>query len=256
MTTASTASTGAICYSCRAHPLRRRRRRHVIVGSAPFLSSRRELARLEVSEVWAGTPVPVDYPCIDGRPLFQQLPRQPSQRSRPAPHAKKKSFSDFFPTSHRHIPRQSTSSQRLYLYDAVVLLPCCARRLGPCHWTGPTTSSSRNPAPGHIICATLSSSMFKGIFCLHMIHTDILTISLVIFTSRARRTRRGPGRRRPCGTRECCKKCWRFLDPPPRRRPQPPTEQTVPRLYEDFFQLSLNSQGGACIAGPSARLHR
>ena len=99
MTTASTASTGAICYSCRAHPLRRRRRRHVIVGSAPFLSSRRELARLEVSEVWAGTPVPVDYPCIDGRPLFQQLPRQPSQRSRPAPHAKEKFFSEFFSTT-------------------------------------------------------------------------------------------------------------------------------------------------------------
>ena len=72
---------------------------HVIVGSAPFLSSRRELARLEVSEVWAGTPVPVDYPCIDGRPLFQQLPRQPSQRSRPAPHAKEKFFSEFFSTT-------------------------------------------------------------------------------------------------------------------------------------------------------------
>ena len=80
-------------------------------------------AKRAVSEVFVGTPVPVDYPCIDGRPLFQQLPRQPSQRSRPAPHAKKKSFSDFFPTSHRHIPRQSTSSQRLYLYDAVACSP-------------------------------------------------------------------------------------------------------------------------------------
>ena len=49
-------------------------------------------AKRAVSEVWAGTPVPVDYPCIDGRPLFQQLPRQPSQRSRPAPHAKKIPF--------------------------------------------------------------------------------------------------------------------------------------------------------------------
>ena len=49
-------------------------------------------AKRAVSEVWAGTPVPVDYPCIDGRPLFQQLPRQPSQRSRPVPRAKEKSF--------------------------------------------------------------------------------------------------------------------------------------------------------------------
>ena len=32
-------------------------------------------AKRAVSEVWVGTPVPVDYPCIDGRPLFQQLPR-------------------------------------------------------------------------------------------------------------------------------------------------------------------------------------
>ena len=54
------------------------------------------LAKRAVSEVWVGTPVPVDYPCIDGRPLFQQLPRQPSQRSRPVPRAKEKSFSDFF----------------------------------------------------------------------------------------------------------------------------------------------------------------
>ena len=53
-------------------------------------------AKRAVSEVWVGTPVPVDYPCIDGRPLFQQLPRQPSQRSRPVPRAKEKSFSDFF----------------------------------------------------------------------------------------------------------------------------------------------------------------
>ena len=53
-------------------------------------------AKRAVSEVWVGTPVPVDYPCIDGRPLFQQLPRQPSQRSRPVPLAKEKSFSEFF----------------------------------------------------------------------------------------------------------------------------------------------------------------
>ena len=53
-------------------------------------------AKRAVSEVWVGTPVPIDYPCIDGRPLFQQLPRQPSQRSRPAPHAKKKFFSESF----------------------------------------------------------------------------------------------------------------------------------------------------------------
>ena len=53
-------------------------------------------AKRAVSEVWVGTPVPVDYPCIDGRPLFQQLPRQPSQRSRPAPLAKKNSFQIFF----------------------------------------------------------------------------------------------------------------------------------------------------------------
>jgi len=56
-------------------------------------------AKRAVSEVWVGTPVPVDYPCIDGRPLFQQLPRQPSQRSRPAPHAKEKFFSEFFSTT-------------------------------------------------------------------------------------------------------------------------------------------------------------
>ena len=54
-------------------------------------------AKRAVSEVWVGTPVPVDYPCIDGRPLFQQLPRQPSQRSRPVPRAKEKSFSEFLP---------------------------------------------------------------------------------------------------------------------------------------------------------------
>ena len=53
-------------------------------------------AKRAVSEVWVGTPVPVDYPCIDGRPLFQQLPRQPSQRSRPAPLAKKIPFRFFF----------------------------------------------------------------------------------------------------------------------------------------------------------------
>ena len=53
-------------------------------------------AKRAVSEVWVGTPVPVDYPCIDGRPLFQQLPRQPSQRSRPVPRAKEKSLSEFF----------------------------------------------------------------------------------------------------------------------------------------------------------------
>ena len=52
-------------------------------------------AKRAVSEVWVGTPVPVDYPCIDGRPLFQQLPRQPSQRSRPVPRAKEKSLSEF-----------------------------------------------------------------------------------------------------------------------------------------------------------------
>ena len=51
-------------------------------------------AKRAVSEVWVGTPVPVDYPCLDGRPLFQQLPRQPSQRSRPVPRAKEKSFSE------------------------------------------------------------------------------------------------------------------------------------------------------------------
>jgi len=53
-------------------------------------------AKRAVSEVWAGTPVPVDYPCIDGRPLFQQLPRQPSQRSRPVPLAKKNPFQNFY----------------------------------------------------------------------------------------------------------------------------------------------------------------
>ena len=52
-------------------------------------------AKRAVSEVWVGTPVPVDYPCIDGRPLFQQLPRQPSQRSRPVPLAKKNPFQNF-----------------------------------------------------------------------------------------------------------------------------------------------------------------
>ena len=52
-------------------------------------------AKRAVSEVWVGTPVPVDYPCLDGRPFFQQLPRQPSQRSQPVPRAKEKSFSEF-----------------------------------------------------------------------------------------------------------------------------------------------------------------
>ena len=52
-------------------------------------------AKRAVSEVWVGTPVPIDYPCLDGRPLSQQLPRQPSQRSRPVPRAKEKSFSEF-----------------------------------------------------------------------------------------------------------------------------------------------------------------
>ena len=49
-------------------------------------------AKRAVSEVWVGTPVPVDYPCLDGRPLFQQLPRQPSQRSRPVPRATKEKY--------------------------------------------------------------------------------------------------------------------------------------------------------------------
>ena len=52
-------------------------------------------AKRAVSGVWVGTPVPVDYPCIDGRPLFQQLPRQPSQRSRPVPRANEKSLSEY-----------------------------------------------------------------------------------------------------------------------------------------------------------------
>jgi hypothetical protein len=53
-------------------------------------------AKRAVSEVWVGTPVPVDYPYIDGRALFQQLPRQPSQRSRPVPRAKKNPFQNFY----------------------------------------------------------------------------------------------------------------------------------------------------------------
>ena len=52
-------------------------------------------ANRAVSEVWVGTPVPVEYPCIDGRPLFQQMPRQPSQGSRPVPRAKEKSLSEY-----------------------------------------------------------------------------------------------------------------------------------------------------------------
>ena len=49
-------------------------------------------AKRAVPEVWVGTPVPVDYPCVDGRPLFQQLPRQPSQRVDRASCEEKNSF--------------------------------------------------------------------------------------------------------------------------------------------------------------------
>ena len=52
-------------------------------------------AKRAASEVWVGTPVPVDYPRIDGRPLSQQMPRQPSQGSRPVPRAKEKSLSEY-----------------------------------------------------------------------------------------------------------------------------------------------------------------
>ena len=53
-------------------------------------------AKRAVPGVWVGTPVPVDCPCLDERPLFQQSPRQPSQRGRPVPRAKEKSISVFF----------------------------------------------------------------------------------------------------------------------------------------------------------------
>ena len=55
-------------------------------------------AKLAVPGVWVGTPVPVDCPCLDEHPLFQQSPRQPSQRGRPVPRAKEKSsiFQFFF----------------------------------------------------------------------------------------------------------------------------------------------------------------
>ena len=37
--------------------------------------------------VWVGSPIPVDCPCLDERPPFQQSPRQLSQRGRPVPRA-------------------------------------------------------------------------------------------------------------------------------------------------------------------------
>ena len=47
--------------------------------------------------MWVGTPFPVDRPCLDERPPFQQLPRQLFQRGRLVPHAEEKTFSGVFP---------------------------------------------------------------------------------------------------------------------------------------------------------------
>ena len=94
--TAAAPPSSACVDPCRGlWPLLQREQTHLPVGQSVSAGGDTR-AKRAVSEVWVGTPVPVDYPCLDGRPLFQQLPRQPSQRSRPVPRAKEKSFSDFF----------------------------------------------------------------------------------------------------------------------------------------------------------------
>ena len=94
--TAAAPPSSACVDPCRGlWPLLQREQTHLPVGQSVSAGGDTR-AKRAVSEVWVGTPVPVDYPCLDGRPLFQQLPRQPSQRSRPVPRAKEKSFSEFF----------------------------------------------------------------------------------------------------------------------------------------------------------------